>query len=68
MYCGIVKKKLNISICPIARCMWQDRETKECRYTDKHLTVREFCELTKQKEPSEQEIEVNKKKIIEKVQ
>ena len=68
-YCVAIKKKLSTSICPLkeGRCMWQHRVNNKCCYTNKDLTISEYCTLTAQCEPSEDEIKYCVQKIIGKI-
>ena len=44
-FCGVIGKQIIVASCPLPQgtCMWKHRALGTCRYTDKELTVPEFC-------------------------
>lgn len=44
-YCKIVDAEIAVSTCPLRKghCMWQDRKTNICKYSDTVTTHQEFA-------------------------
>lgn len=62
LVCGIVKKELDLDKCFVENCMWRDKN-HNCRYTDKSLSVEEFCKLMEIPVPSQKELKERQKKL-----
>ena len=65
-YCGVLQQRILVSTCPLPKgqCMWQDRITKVCRYTQNELTPVEFAQRVNLPLPTSAEVELRKTKII----
>lgn len=65
-YCGVLQQRILVSTCPLPKgqCMWQDRVTKLCRYTQDELTPVEFAQRVSLPPPSSGDVELRKTKII----
>ena len=68
-FCIAVESNIKTDECPLpkGKCYWQHRETKLCCYTEKDLTVEEFCDLVNAPIPSEEELEAFKKLLRSKL-
>lgn len=64
-FCIAVEAKLNTDICPLSkgRCYWQHTVTKTCAYTEKELSVPEFCATIGVDEPVGMSLEEFKLKL-----
>ena len=66
IYCPLINKSLSIDVCPLKKCMWRTVDG-QCKYTDKPLTVAEYCTLMCKTPISDEQIERIKNKVTENV-
>lgn len=66
IYCPLIKKSLSINICPLKKCMWRTVDG-QCKYTDKPLTVEEYCTLMGKTIINDEQIEQIKNKVMENI-
>lgn len=66
-YCGIIKKNLKITVCPLkpGRCLFQHRQTNECKYTGRDLTLDEYCQRVGQDRPDDLQLESDKLLLLD---
>ena len=66
-YCGPLQTRILVSTCPLTKgaCMWQERQTLKCCYTQDEVTPAEFCLLVGLPPPSAGEVELRKTQIVQ---
>ena len=67
MRCPLIKKELSISICPVTHCMWRHSESGDCCYTEQDLTVEEYCSRCAKERIEDDQIELLKQKVMERI-
>lgn len=66
IYCPLVKTTLSLDVCPLKKCMWRTFDGC-CKYTDRSLTVEQYCAMMGKTPISDDEIEQIKNKVTENV-
>lgn len=66
IYCPLVKRDLSLDVCPLKKCMWRTVDGA-CKYTDKTLTVEQYCAMMGKQVVSDEQIEKIKNKVMENI-